>query len=171
MWTADTVCQVTAGENAPAYREGAGVVAPGSLAAESVQAGGEFAQNRNLHSSDTTTADDVSRMSSTRPHEAPGAARASGEQQGQAAPTYVNSQLARDAGGPHGRNVTEDPGMTGRPGKFNVEVGSKEDPARQSERDMLLKQTKGAPGTGEREVGERGKDEQPYAALGGETSA
>lgn len=61
--------------------------------------------------------------------------------------------------------------MTGRPAKFNVEVGSEEDPARLAERDMLLKQTRGAPGTGEREVGERGRDEQPFAALGGETSA
>lgn len=61
--------------------------------------------------------------------------------------------------------------MTGRPGKFNVEVGSQEDPSREALRTMQLKQTRGAPGTGEREVGERGKDEQPFAALGGETSA
>lgn len=61
--------------------------------------------------------------------------------------------------------------MMGRPGKFSVAVGSKEDPARQAERDMLLKQTRGAPGTGEREVGETGRDEQPYGALGRETSA
>lgn len=83
----------------------------------------------------------------------------------------MSSQFRRDEAGPHGKNVTEDPGMMGRPGKFNVEVGSAEDPARLAEKDMLLKQTRGAPGTGEREVGETGRDEQPYAALGGETSA
>lgn len=159
---------MTTGDNAPVYREGAGAVAPGSLAAESAQAGGEFANNRNAH----TTSDDVSGLKSTRPHEAPGAASTTiSSEQGQAAPTYVTSQFAHDTSGPHGKNITEDPEMTGRPGKFDVEVGSKEDPSRQALHDMRLKQTRGAPGTGEREVGEKGRDEQPYAALGGETSA
>lgn len=146
-------------------REGAGAVPAGSLAAESVQSGGEFASNRNISSSGTTD-----NLASTKPHETPAAAAASSEQ-GQVAPSYVSSQFVKDGAGPHGKNITEDAGMTGRPGKFNVEVGSGEDPGREAERNLLLKQTKGAPGTGEREVGEKGRDEQPYAALGGDTSA
>lgn len=61
--------------------------------------------------------------------------------------------------------------MTGRPAKFNVEVGSKEDPSREALQTMLLEQTKGAPGTGPRQVGERDRDEQPFVALDRETSA
>lgn len=169
--------QVTLGENAPSYREGAGVVVADSLAAESVQAGGEFASNRNI-TTNTSSSSSSSHHNpaSTQPHETPAAAAASRQstsEQGQPAPTYVNNQSAgaRDTAGPHGKNITEDPEMTGRPGKFNVEVGSKEDPAREAEKTMLLQQTRGAPGTGEREVGVKGGDEQPYGALGGDTSA
>lgn len=78
----------------------------------------------------------------------------------------MNNQYVRDTGAPHGKNITEDPEMTGRPAKFNVEVGSEQDPGRAAEQAMRLKQTKGAPGTGEREVGEKGaQDAQPYGAL------
>lgn len=116
-------------------------------------------------------------ISSTQPHETPYATSfqkppTTTEQQGSAAPSYVQvPSAATDPAGPKGTNLTEDDGMTGRPGKFNVEVGSNEDPSREALRTMRLKQTRGAPGTGEREVGEQGKDEQPYATLGGETSA
>lgn len=156
------------------YREGAGVVPSDSLAAESVEAGGAFAQNRNIHTS-TSEGQQQPAPNSTRPHETPAdvAAAAARSEQGGAAPTYVQSQFRRDEAGPHGRNITEDPEMIGRPGKFNVEPGSAEDPGREAEKNLRLKQTRGAPGTGEREVGVRGagQGEQPYEALGRETSA
>ncbi|KAF3760855.1 hypothetical protein M406DRAFT_358371 [Cryphonectria parasitica EP155] len=159
--------KVTLGEHAPVVQEGAGAVAPDSLAAESVREGGEFASNKR----NTISTEAASNLASSKPHEAPGSLEASSEQ-GQAAPSYVDIQRTRDSSGPHGANITQDPGMTGRPAKFNVEVGGKEDPGREAVHSMLLKQTKGAPGTGEREVGERGKeDEQPYGVLGRETSA
>lgn len=58
--------------------------------------------------------------------------------------------------------------MTGRPGKFNVEVGSREDPSRVAEQQMRMKQAHlGGGGVG-REVG---VDEQPFSALDRETFA
>lgn len=142
-------------------QEGAGNVS-GSLAAESAQKGGEFANNRNIDDSGSTTGGNASvkvqDASSTDTSASAGTA-----------PTYVNSQSARDSGGPHGKNITEDPEMTGRPAKFNVEPGSKEDPGRAAEQAMRLKQTGGAPGTGERQDGV--DNQQPYGALDNETAA
>lgn len=164
--------QVTLGENAPVTREATGAVPNESLAAESLSSGGEFTSNR---VSSTSTSSVTHNISSTKPHETPHEEASSFQkstEQGSAAPSYVKvPAAATDTAGPRGTNLTEDNDMTGRPGKFNVEVGSSEDPSREALRTMRLKQTRGAPGTGEREVGERGKDEQPYAALGGETSA
>lgn len=143
-------------------QEGAGNVS-GSLAAESAQKGGEFANNRNIDDSGSTTTGGnagvkVQDASST------GTSASAGT-----APTYVNNQYAGGVGGPHGKNITEDPEMTGRPAKFNVEPGSKEDPGRVAEQNMRLKQTGGAPGTGERQDGV--DNQQPYGALDNETAA
>lgn len=154
--------------------ESTGAVAPGSLAAESLSSGGEFASNPTSTSQNTS-----SNLNTTQPHETPSSYASKPTEQGSAAPSYVQVPSAVHAagvneGGPKGANLTEDPGMTGRPGAdkaFAAEIGSKDDPSREALHAMRLKQTRGAPGTGEREVGERGKDEQPYAALGRETSA
>lgn len=149
-------------------QEGAGNVS-GSLAAESVQKGGEFANNRNINDSGSTTGGHagakVLDTSSTDTSALGGAAAAAAS----TAPTYVSNQYTRDTGGPHGKNITEDPEMTGRPAKFNVEPGSKEDPGRLAEQDLRLKQTRGAPGTGERQDG--AGNQQPYGALDNETAA
>lgn len=147
-------------------QEGAGNVS-GSLAAESAQKGGEFANNRNINDSGSTTGGNaggkIQDTSSTSASASGGAAAAS------TAPTYVNNQYASNSGGPHGKNITEDPEMTGRPAKFNVEPGSKDDPGRVAEQDLRLKQTRGAPGTGERQDGV--DNQQPYGALDNETAA
>lgn len=142
-------------------QEGAGNVS-GSLAAESAQKGGEFANNRNIDDSGSTTGGKASVK--VQDASSTGTSAAAGT-----APTYVNNQSARDSGGPHGKNITEDPEMTGRPAKFNVEPGSKEDPGRVAEQQMRLKQTGGAPGTGERQEGV--DNQQPYGALDNETAA
>jgi len=180
--------KVTLGKNAPVKREGAGVVAPDSLAAESVQGGGEFANNANINmsshtfstsSSDKNNKNDKNNKSSSDvpasapPHEPADVGHSSGltsDIQGQDAPTYVNNQHIRDAAGPHGKNITEDPDMTGRPAKFDVEVGSQDDPARLAELKMQTKQAR-VPGIAGTEAGVQGGDEQPYGALGGDTSA
>ncbi|KAG6359132.1 hypothetical protein INS49_012652 [Diaporthe citri] len=158
--------KVTLGDKAPVTQEGAGNVS-GSLAAESAQKGGEFANNRNINDSGNTTGSNagakVQGTSSTNTSASGGAAAAS------TAPTYVNNQYTSTSGGPHGKNITEDPEMTGRPAKFNVEPGLKEDPGRVAEQDLRLKQTRGAPGTGERQDG--AGNQQPYGALDNETAA
>lgn len=94
--------KVTAGENAPVVREGAGAVHSESLAAQSVREGGEFASNRNINEvGDKTGAAITSSL-----HISVGA---SAEPQGQTAPGYVSNQYTRDSAGPHGKNITEDP--------------------------------------------------------------
>jgi hypothetical protein len=143
-------------------QEGAGNVS-GSLAQESAQNGGEFAQNRNIDTSSTNTAAKAQGTTSSSDSSGSGGAAVAGT-----APTYVNNQYIRDSGGPHGKNITEDPEMTGRPAKL-AEPGSKDDPARVAEQEMLLKQTRGAPGTGERQ--EAAGNQQPYGALDNETAA
>lgn len=147
-------------------QEGAGIVS-GSLAAESVQKGGEFANNRNINDSGSATSGHAGAKVLDTPStdtSALGGAAAAGT-----APTYVNNQYTSDSGRPHGKNITEDPEMTGRPAKFNVEPGSKEDPGRLAEQDLRLKQTRGAPGTGDRQDG--AGNQQPYGALDNETAA
>lgn len=143
-------------------QEGAGNVS-GSLAAESAQKGGEFANNRNIDDSGSTATGGNAGVKIQDASSAGTSASAG------TAPTYVNNQSARDSGGPHGKNITEDPEMTGRPAKFNVEPGSKEDPGRVAEQNMRLSQTGGAPGTGERQEGV--DNQQPYGALDNETAA
>ncbi|KAJ0107370.1 hypothetical protein J7T55_009334 [Diaporthe amygdali] len=155
--------KVTLGDKAPVTQEGAGNVS-GSLAAESAQSGGEFSNNRNVNESGGTDTGAKPPGTSSASTSTSGGAAAPGT-----APTYVNNQYARDSGGPHGKNITEDQELTGRPAKFDVEPGSKEDPARLAEQHLRLKQTRGAPGTGERQDG--AGDQQPYGVLDNETSA
>ncbi|KAI3394679.1 hypothetical protein diail_2426 [Diaporthe ilicicola] len=152
--------KVTLGDKAPVTQEGAGEVS-GSLAEESAQSGGEFSNNRNVNDSGSNTGAKAPGTSSSSTSTPGGAAIGT-------APTYVSNQYIRDSGGPHGKNITEDSEMTGRPAKFNVEPGSKEDPGRLAEQDLRLKQS-GAPGTGERQDGSG--NQQLYGALDNETSA
>lgn len=156
--------KVTLGDKAPVTQEGAGKVS-GSLAAESAQNGGEFANNRNIDNSGSNTSAKAQGTTTTSSNDtsSSGTGAAAGT-----APTYVNNQYTRDSGGPHGKNITEDPEMSGRPAKL-AEPGSKDDPGRVAEQEMRLKQTRGAPGTGERQDG--AGNQQPYAALDSETAA
>lgn len=94
--------KVTAGQNAPVVREGAGAVPSESLAAQSVREGGGFAENRNINEVGSRAGAGIT----TQLH---GSVGASAEPQGGAAPGYVGSVYARDAAGPHGKNITEDP--------------------------------------------------------------
>lgn len=142
-------------------QEGAGNVS-GSLAAESAQNGGEFANNRNIDNSGSNPG--AKAQGTSIDTSSSGGANAAGT-----APTYVNNQYNRDSGGPHGKNITEDPEMSGRPAALSVEPGSKDDPGRVAEQEMRLKQTRGAPGTGERQDG--AGNQQPYGALDNETAA
>lgn len=113
--------------NPPTTHESTGPVAPDSLAAESVQAGGAFTSNPSSSSSPNTTTTD--NLTSTKPHTTPAEATAAlTENKGaDKAPTYVNASAGvRGAEAPgqgkvHGKNVTEDEEMVGRPAKFSAE--------------------------------------------------
>ncbi|KAK7746363.1 hypothetical protein SLS53_002322 [Cytospora paraplurivora] len=153
--------KVNLGENAPVVREGAGAVASESLAAESFREGGEFSKNRNISEIDSNT---TAHHSSKAPSSAPAPA----ESHAETAPSYVNTQNIRDSAGPHGKNITEDPELIGRPAKFNVEPGSKDDPARLAEQKLAAKQAT-APGAGQGQAD--AGNTQPYDALDNETSA
>lgn len=186
LWVSDArlhahTFQVDLGKDAPIVKEGAGQVAPDSLAAESYNAEGDFASNRNVDvtskktasSSGTGSGNSASNPKESYQHSTDSPNAAAGTDgfssgQRQTAPSYVNSQFAKDPNGPHGKNITEDPDMSGRPGNPNPTLGSKDDPARLAEKDIQLKGSS-IPGSGPRQTGIDG--EQPYGALDPETSA
>lgn len=109
-----------------ADREGAGIVDPASLAAESLQANGDFAQNHNIR--DPNSNPHPNDIASTKPSQTPAdvAATATENKGADTAPSYVNASAAvgdgkADGAKPHGKNVVEDPEMIGRPAKFSVD--------------------------------------------------
>ncbi|KAG5981704.1 hypothetical protein E4U55_002629 [Claviceps digitariae] len=123
--------KVNAGKNAPVTQESAGPVLSDSLAAESYQAGGKFAENRDAKP-ENASYDLIG--------EAP--SRGSGPRvegtQGHAAPTYINSQYISDPHGPHGKNLKEEDFdyqqvLDGQRRTFEAEPGSVNDPGRWAE--------------------------------------
>ncbi|KAK2594186.1 hypothetical protein QQS21_008125 [Conoideocrella luteorostrata] len=118
--------KVDVGKNAPVVQEGAGRVENDSLAAESYRADGKFAENRNAEPEAPSNAANKS---------SGGGVEGS---QGDAAPTYINSQLASDPSGPHGKNLKEggfdhQQVFSGQRRAFNSEPGSINDPGRLAE--------------------------------------
>ncbi|KAG5950627.1 hypothetical protein E4U53_004727 [Claviceps sorghi] len=95
--------QVHAGKDAPITQESAGLVLNDSLAAESYQAGGKFTQNRDATPEDASF--DLASKASSRGSDAGGKGKGA---QGDAAPTYINSQYIKDTHGPHGKNLKEE---------------------------------------------------------------
>ncbi|KAF4508723.1 hypothetical protein G6O67_005065 [Ophiocordyceps sinensis] len=87
--------KVSQGQDAPVTREGAGFVAPESLAAESYSGEGGFATNRNAQP------DQGSSQSGT------GSVAQKPSSNGGTAPSYVASQYQSDSSGPHGKNLTQ----------------------------------------------------------------
>ena len=163
------------GDSAPTTQEAAGAIAPDSLAAQSVRSGGAFAANRGAdpepsHSSakgtQTTSGGSGTRFTvSGAPAQAPGPSGDSALQGG-AAPSYVNAQFVRDDGGPHGKNLHEGGFAGSGPGNsINAEPGSKKDPARLAELGHDRADRSAGPRQGQVD------NEQPYAALGRETSS
>ncbi|RFU81825.1 hypothetical protein TARUN_416 [Trichoderma arundinaceum] len=137
--------KVTPGQDAPVHREAVGIVASESLAAESMQHGGEFAQNPNTQPEVISSSD----LKTQSGREGGGVA---GE-----APGYVADQYLTDTKGPHGRNVKE--GISDEAGVKNdglkralrSEPGSEDDPSRLAERQMLQGQSLRDRGSGPRQ--------------------
>ncbi|KAK9780134.1 hypothetical protein SCAR479_02771 [Seiridium cardinale] len=167
--------KVDLGRNAPVTHEGVGSVDSGSLAAESAA----FKSSNDISSSDFSSEN----TSTPKPYEGSLGSSASTAQKAQSAhgtgrssnqvdqaPSYVTSQLAStDSSGPHGKNITEDPNLSGKNASF-TEFGTKADPGRLAEQKFVAAgSTSGTAGGVGREKGIDGKT--PYDALGSETSA
>ncbi|KOS17894.1 hypothetical protein ESCO_002854 [Escovopsis weberi] len=176
---------VDPGREAPVAQEGAGPVAPESLAAESVRSGGAYAAN--MESGFGSGSEGISsreKMSEgpSAQHiehaEGTGATQAEAEaarEQGAQAPTYVVDEYLQDRAGPHGRNITEDEmlgegGEHGRTaGEGEGEVGSAGDPGREAERQFALRREMKGRSAGERQ--EELQTRTRYDILGSDRSA
>ncbi|KAF3064613.1 hypothetical protein GL218_02616 [Daldinia childiae] len=163
--------KVTAGRNAPVSNEAPGVVSEGSLAAES-----QAFRQANQAAPQQVGREDLT--SASRPHEGgihqdsstntSGPGRSSNVD---TAPSYVQSQFLKGKGGPHGKNLTEDDSIGTEDKNKNAsfsEFGTKNDPGLAAEKKFIS----GSANTGSNAGREkRVDDQQPYAALGGDTQA
>lgn len=158
--------KVDLGRNAPSTTEGPGAVASDSLAAES----SSFKSSNKVSEQDYSTAD----ISSAKPHESSSTKAQSITNTGKAtqqhqAPSYVKSSLNhQDTSGPHGKNLIEDEGLTGKNASF-TEFGTKGDPGRLAEKKFASGPASGVTGGAGREKHIDGKTQ--FDALGGDTSA
>ncbi|KAL7929885.1 hypothetical protein V8C35DRAFT_314561 [Trichoderma chlorosporum] len=148
--------KVHASKDDPVHREGAGIVASESLAAESIQHGGEFAQNRNVQPEVMSGSDleSQSRREGGSAVEAPG---------------YAADQDIKDTKGPHGKGIKkgvgEESGVRndGLERALRSEPGSEDDPSRLAEAQMLQRDSLGGGGAGPRQS--RLDTESKYDAL------
>ncbi|KAK4082307.1 uncharacterized protein Triagg1_2119 [Trichoderma aggressivum f. europaeum] len=162
--------KVNPGKDAPVHREAAGLVAPESLAAESVQHGGEFAQNRNVQQ-EGVAGSELKTQSGREGGVGVGGGKSVG-----VAPGYVADLYIKDTKGPHGKNIKEGVDDGGRVGEKNdglaralrSEPGSEDDPSRLAEAQMFQKGSLGARGAGPRQAHLEG--ESIYDKLDSETS-
>ncbi|KAL6854507.1 hypothetical protein J3F83DRAFT_484438 [Trichoderma novae-zelandiae] len=158
--------KVTPGQNAPVNREAPGVVASESLAAQSLQSGGEFSHNRGSQT-EAISGSDLKTQAGRE-----GGASAAGT-----APGYVVDQYLTDTKGPHGKNIKEgiDEGESrgkdsdGLKKALRAEPGSEDDPSRLAERQMFERDSLGAGGAGPRQGGLEGGTK--YDKLENETSS
>ncbi|KAI1658864.1 hypothetical protein F4813DRAFT_354962 [Daldinia decipiens] len=163
--------KVTAGRNAPVSNEAPGVVSQGSLAAESQafrqanQAAPQQVGREDLTSASKPHEGGIHKASSTNKS---GPGRSSNVD---TAPSYVQSQFLKGKGGPHGKNLTEDDSIGTEDKNKNAsfsEFGTKNDPGLAAEKKFIS----GSANTGSNAGREkRIDDQQPYAALGGDTQA
>ncbi|KAM0664270.1 hypothetical protein MY8738_009622 [Beauveria namnaoensis] len=119
--------KVSLGNQAPERNEPAGIVADGSLAAESRCNDGEFAKNAGAKSESSQNTKNIQSTPKAAQHA-----------NGGAAPSYVVDTQLRDQSGPHGKSIgEEDIDATGyRDGlrrALRSEPGSEDDPSRLAE--------------------------------------
>ncbi|UKZ83867.1 hypothetical protein TrVFT333_011681 [Trichoderma virens FT-333] len=152
-----TGTKVNPGRDAPVNLEAAGLAASGSLAAESIQKGGEFAQNRTAQ---------PEAMSGSNLESQSGSA---GE-----APENVTKHHGKGTKRSQGKEMKE--GVGEEAGKWEdgleralrSEPGSEDDPSRLAEAQMMQRQSLGALGAKPRQSGLKG--ETMYDALDNEVS-
>ncbi|KAH7242305.1 hypothetical protein BKA59DRAFT_225693 [Fusarium tricinctum] len=140
--------KVDLGQNAPTKEEGAGKVASESLAAESIEEGGEFASNKGIHGENASNkgarsenqpssgSENTSSGRTTNTSSAPSSGSGAAPESADTAPSYVNNQYIK-ASGPHGKNLKEgiDDSNTkdGLKKALASEPGSNDDPSRLAE--------------------------------------
>ncbi|KAI1799777.1 hypothetical protein F4811DRAFT_542357 [Daldinia bambusicola] len=165
--------KVTAGRNAPTTKEGTGVVSEGSLAAES-----QAFRQANQAAPQQVPREDLT--SASKPHEGGihSSSNSSGPGRSNAnpAPTYVQSQYLKEKGGPHGKNLTEDDSIGTEDKAKNTsfsEFGTKNDPGLAAENKFVSGSTVSGTADARSNAGrEKHVDnQQPFSALGGDTSA
>ncbi|UNI17907.1 hypothetical protein JDV02_004214 [Purpureocillium takamizusanense] len=134
--------KVDLGRNAPVTEEGAGYVAPESLAAESSQSGGEFGANRHGHP-DSTSPSTAQSGTGSGHDKSPAAGGNAGT-----APSYVSNQYTGDSSGPHGKNLKaggfdDSKVKDGLKMALESDPGSKNDPSRLAEERFELRDAAG----------------------------
>lgn len=169
-----TLVKVNPGKDAPVQREAAGLVASESLAAESVQQGGEFAQNRNAQP-------EVVSGSELRNQSGREGVGHSGKEEAPryAAEEHTITEEDTNKKPPHGRravkeDASEEAGVKkkkndGLERALRSEPGSEDDPSRLAERQMLQGQSLRDRGPGPRQSGLEG--ETKFDALDPEVSS
>ncbi|KAJ6437737.1 Protein kinase-like protein [Purpureocillium lavendulum] len=143
--------KVDLGRNAPVTEEGAGFVAPESLAAESYRGGGEFGENR--HGQPDSTSTGASRSSARSGYSENTAASGNGG----SAPSYASNQYIRDSNGPHGKDLKEggfddSKDKDGLKLALSSEPGSKNDPSRLAEERFELRDAAGPSVSGRKDT-------------------
>ncbi|KAI0470987.1 hypothetical protein GGR56DRAFT_683112 [Xylariaceae sp. FL0804] len=165
--------KVTLGKDAPVKSEGPGAVPSDSLAAESktfreanqVDPSSQQQQQQQTSSSQQQS----SSKSSGGSGSGGGGGGAKPSSVAGTAPSYVQNLYHRDPAGPHGKNIKEDPNLSGGKNASFTEFGTEADPARAAEQRMLRGDAAAA---GQSAGRERDVDnKQPYAALGAEEEA
>ncbi|KAM7221347.1 hypothetical protein V8F06_003315 [Rhypophila decipiens] len=162
-------------KNAPLKTEAPGSIESQSLAADSIRSGGAFTSNPNAKESN------IGSGPTETPHASkPGSSGKVGannpdsllnqDSYAGTAPSYVGNAkgefVSEESQTPKGRNLTEGGfAGSGTSGKGMPEPGSLNDPGR-----AALKGESNTKG-GNNEGGVRRRDEQPFGALGGDTSA
>lgn len=167
------------GAAAPTKNESTGPVPAGSLAAESATHDGPFASN-NLHSESakyrtegiSSAYDDIAGSGHYSSIDGGGTGSANATSTA-TAPSYVENQYIRDPRGPYGKNISEglDDSNTqdGTQKAFNAEPGSIDDPSREAEYNLALKDSARTRDAGPRE--HQVTDKSKFDALNSNTSA
>ncbi|KAI8626310.1 hypothetical protein F5Y19DRAFT_478677 [Xylariaceae sp. FL1651] len=139
--------KVTLGKDAPIKKEGPGPVPPDSLAAESQAF-------REVNEVDEQQISRPQEGRASAPPRAPGTSTShskgtntegTGAKNVGTAPTYVLNQYIRYPGGPHGKDIKEDDGLSSedkaKNASFTADIGSKDDPSLLVEQNMRVRNT------------------------------
>ncbi|KAK8079329.1 hypothetical protein PG994_003136 [Apiospora phragmitis] len=157
--------KVTMGNQAPVIQEGSGAVPSDSLAAES-----QSFQSNNRTTEGVSASKPQESYSNNTSSSVSGkdtGLKSGGASSAGTAPSYVENLKHSEPGGPHGKNLKEDPNLEGK--SNSGEFGNANDPGRLAEQKFTLGANTPAVATGGRE--EHLNKKTPYDALSSEKEA